>query len=278
MSRRLQLKIKIDSDVTAIDALAESCNLSRSELKKAMNCGAVCLTRSSRKRHRLRRAKQALKTGDVLELYYDKTILDTIPVQPLLLDAAIDYSIWYKPPLLLSQGSDYGDHLSLLRIAEKSLNLKSGPFLVHRLDREASGLILLAHSKKSAASLSEQFRNRSVRKIYRVKVYGMISGRNCTFEVNAPLDGKKASSKFTVVSCDSENQTTDLKVEITTGRYHQIRRHLSSIGYPIYNDCRYAKKNLIQGPLNLCAIELAFKSPLSGERLNYCLPDYLMEF
>ena len=169
------------------------------------------------------------------------------PEPPVLLATTPDFSVWYKPPLILSQGSNFGDHLSLLRIAEKTLKPKDGPYLVHRLDREASGLMLLAHSKKSAASLSGQFQNHKVKKIYKTRVYGLLSKVKAPLEIRDPIDGKPALSIVTVVANNFDRNTTDLIVEIKTGRYHQIRRHLSMIGHPVCNDCRYGKKKKYPG-------------------------------
>lgn len=88
-----------------------------------MHSGAVWLKSAKRKRNWLRKAQYLLNPGDILELFYEKRILYTSVEDPVLLKKTPQYSIWYKPPLLLTLGTDYGDHLSLLRFAEKFSNL-----------------------------------------------------------------------------------------------------------------------------------------------------------
>ena len=118
--------------------------LSKGRLKDAMNKGAV-IWRRGKQQKRLRRAQSPVAAGDLLQLNYDDDLLSRQCEPAVLLADERHFSLWYKPPGMLSQGNEWGDHLSLLRFAEQQLGNRA-VFLIHRLDREASGLLLLAHS------------------------------------------------------------------------------------------------------------------------------------
>jgi len=122
-----------------------------------MHKGAVWLSRSNNKK-RLRRASKSLNSGDLLELNYNAELLHQVVPEPQLVHDAQHYSIWYKPYGLYCQGSRWGDFASINRWVETHLNKLQNNnarpvFLVHRLDRATTGLILLCHSKTAATKL-----------------------------------------------------------------------------------------------------------------------------
>jgi len=148
----IESHVTVDSpDDSPIDLLQQASGLSRQRIKFAMTQGAVWVTRG-RNTQRLRRAKRALREGDELHLYYDATILAEIPAEPALLADVGGYSVWRKPYGLRSQGSKWGDHCTVVRWAERHLQPERPAFTVHRLDRAANGLMLVAHSKSMAAN------------------------------------------------------------------------------------------------------------------------------
>ena len=161
---------------SAVDVLQRATSLSKQRIKRAMTQGAVWVTRG-RNTSRLRRAKRALRVGDQVHLYYDARILAETPVEPTLIADLGEYSVWDKPYGLRSQGSKWGDHCTVTRWAERHLQPERLAFTVHRLDRAANGLMLLAHSKTMAASLSKLFRERRVEKRYRALVAGDFSAK-----------------------------------------------------------------------------------------------------
>lgn len=255
---------------TAIDALARASGLPRTRLKDAMNKGAVWLKHGKGER-RLRRSTATLETGDALTLYYNSDILALVPPAPGLVADERAYSVWDKPPGLLAQGSREGDHCSLLRIAELQLNREV--FLVHRLDREASGLMLIAHTRKAAAALSALFARQEathgLRKFYRVEVAGEVPESG---EWHTPLDGKSAETRYTREHYDAEKQRSTVRVELVTGRKHQIRRHFAEAGFPVLGDPVHGSNNKDPRGLQLRAVELAFTCPLTQRPRNYRLP------
>ena len=253
----------------ASDILAAHTGMSKARIKDAMNKGAVWITRSRGKRVRLRRATAQLSPGDQLELYYDEKLLALNPLEACCVSDRNHYSIWYKPAGLLTQGTNYGDHCSLTRRVELFFNPRRPVYLVHRLDREASGLVLLAHSKEAASKLSLLFQNNQVEKRYRISVLGDLAKKNQTGIIDLPLDGKKALTLYEVASYDPEKQISVVDVEIKTGRLHQIRRHFSMIGFPVIGDPRYGKGNKNAQGMMLEAVSLGFTCPFLKEKMVF---------
>lgn len=247
----------------ASDFLARHAGLPKMRVKDAMNKGAVWLHSRGKARVRLRKATARLREGDTLELFYDPGLLSIDPPKAHCVTDKGGYSIWFKPAGLLAEGTDYGDHCSLLRQVEIEFSLKRAVYPVHRLDREVSGLVLVAHTKKAAASLSGLFQGRAVTKRYRAEVLGRME--EAEGAIDLPLDGKPAKTKFTVLSHDPSAGTSHLLVEIETGRLHQIRRHLAAVGHPVMGDPRYGRGNKDGLPMRLVACELSFTCPLSGQ-------------
>ena len=269
--------MKIESHVkvpsvggNAVDLLQHASGLPKQRIKFAMIQGAVWLTRG-RHTQRLRRAKRALLEGDELHLYYDEDILAVVPPEPALVADVGGYSVWDKPYGLRSQGSKWGDHCTVVRWAERHLRPERPAFTVHRLDRAASGLILVAHTKTTAAALSAIFRSRKVEKRYRVTVHGDFSGQSDPLRVDAPIDGKEAISEFSSVEFDADNDQSLLDARIETGRKHQVRRHLADLGFPVVGDRLYGSGEADGVDLQLTAWLLAFRCPVSGEKVEYRL-------
>jgi hypothetical protein len=176
---------------TACAVLAARSGLSKIRVKDAMQKGAAWLTSKRGKRRRIRRATTAVVPGDRLALYYDAAILAAKPPRARMVADRRDYSVWFKPAGLMTQGTDFGDHCCLLRQVDVFFRSRRPVFPVHRLDREAAGILLLAHSKSAAAKLSRLFRNRSIAKHYRAEVLGPIpAGRRQRIEVRHLLRGR----------------------------------------------------------------------------------------
>ena len=257
------------------------------------------------KPRRLRRIKSQLKAGDQLTLNYDAAVLaGTCPDAKLIADEG-SYSVWYKPAGMLCQGSRWGDHTTLNRWAEKHLQPERSAFIVHRIDRMASGLVVLAHSKKTATYLAKQFADRKVEKSYRVIVAGNVD-LSLPYIVDSDIDEKSAitiitdKSLFQHTGQDLEQElekVTDknlkgsgaacsvLDINIETGRKHQIRRHLSSLGHPVLGDRLYGGSTKkpddagipIESDLQLMAIKVAFTAPESELKHCYELPEALLD-
>lgn len=265
---RKKFDITTTQPETASEALSYASGLSRQRIKGAMNKGACWWTLKGKK-VRLRRATKELKTGTRLQLYYDENVLARKPEAATLVTDNTRYSVWFKPHGTLAQGSQWGDHCSLLRCVE--LELKRPSFLIHRLDADAAGLMLIAHDSKAAGALSQCFSGRTITKQYLAQVAGLIHTQDQL--IDTPIDGKEAISRATTLSTNEADQTSVLQVSIETGRKHQIRKHLKSIGHPIIGDRLYGKPARV--PLQLLAVSLEFDCPLSRQRVTLELPESL---
>ncbi len=261
-------KIQVtDPDEPALTALARISKLPKERIKDAMAKGAVWLKHGN-KTKRMRRSTFTPRPGDEISLYYSPEVLALKPPQAELLADEKHYSVWIKPAGLLAQGTQEGDHCSLLRQVE--LLLKREVFLVHRLDREAAGLMLIAHTGKAAAALSELFAaaegQKRMDKYYQVEVAGQVPESG---EITLPLDGKAALSRFTRLHYDDSRNRSRVRVQLITGRKHQIRRHFAESGFPVIGDPTYGSNNKDPGGMQLFAVELSFVCPLTMTTRNY---------
>ena len=185
---------------------------------------------------------------------------------------------------------------SLMAICKDSLSGIGGkirPGIVHRLDKDTSGILVVAKNDKSHINLSEQIKNHETEKTYIAIVRGIVKESEAT--INMPIgrstkdrkkmavnrNGKEAITHFKVIERFPNHNCTLLEIKIETGRTHQIRVHLSQIGYPIIGDEVYSNgKNEwnIKGQC-LHAKSLKFKHPITGKEmlLEAELPNYLKE-
>ncbi len=159
------------------------------------------------------------------------------------------------------------------------------PGIVHRIDRDTSGLMVVALTTDAYELLSEMIRERSVRRVYTALVRGGPEADEGL--IDAPLgrdprnrqrqtivdDGREARTRFRVL--ERLSRTTLMELVLDTGRTHQIRIHLSSIGNPVVGDGMYGRAARGPGGLNrqfLHASTLAFKHPISGETMQLDSP------
>ena len=254
---------------SALELLVAETGLSKQKLKSAMQKGCVWWERGKQVQ-RLRRATKPLQAGDTLHLYYDESVLAEIPPTPKLIADEGDYSIWHKPYGMYSQGTKWGDHCTITRYAEQFLKPQRPSFTVHRLDRAANGLIIVAHTKTVAAAFAQLFKQHHLQKHYQATVYGHWDLSQPELLINLPIDEKPARSFVTGIGYNDSLDQSTLKVRIESGRKHQIRRHLSSLGFPLVGDRLYGDKPQTQD-LQLTAYYLAFICPVAKTEKVYRL-------
>ena len=164
------------------------------------------------------------------------------------------------------------------------------PGIVHRLDKDTSGAIIVAKNDKAHIALSEQLKNHEVKKTYLALVRGIITENEAT--INMPIarskkdrkkmdvdkNGKEAITHFKVLG-RYKNKYTLLQINLETGRTHQIRVHLSHIGYPIIGDEVYSNGKNEWNVSGQClhAWKLEFIHPITGKKISLEaeIPEYL---
>ncbi len=160
------------------------------------------------------------------------------------------------------------------------------PGIVHRLDRDTSGLLIAARSARAYDSLVEQIAARTVDRRYVALVWGVLESPRGV--VDAPIgrstarrtrmavreSGRSARTAYEVRAVYDEPRCSQLDCRLETGRTHQIRVHLSAIGHPIVGDATYggARDSIRLDRPFLHASELAFDQPATGERLSFTDP------
>lgn len=139
--------------------------------------------------------------------------------------------------------SECADTTSLLYIVKEATGKWVYP--VHRLDRPVSGVILFAFSSDAAKKLKEALESSLTQKIYISLCMHEIKKPICnTYELFNQTRTKKQEAKTSIIPIDSNQKVTLSKVRIYTGRYHQIRRHFSSMGNHLIGDTKYGKGNI----------------------------------
>lgn len=252
--------------------LSSASRLPPDKIADACSKGAVWLQKGGRgKILRERNPSYQLKSQDVVTFYYDPRVLSMKALTAAeCLEETRHYGIWIKKAGVVTQGTQAGDHTSLLRYVE--LTRKKETFLVHRLDRETEGLTLIAYTSEGAAKLSALFQENRIKKTYEAVVLGtMTPGRKET--IDASLDDKEAITHFEVL--DSSEDFSLLRVDIETGRLHQIRRHLDHIGHPVMGDPKYGKGNKNREGLKLLASSLSFIDPWDRKQKTWTIPVHL---
>ena len=180
---------------------------------------------------------------------------------------------------------------AIMAICKDSLSGIGGeirPGIVHRLDKDTSGLLIVAKNDKAHVNMSEQIKNHEVKKTYIALVRGIVKENEATIDM--PIGRSRSDRKKMAVDKNGRNAVTHIKVlkrydkytlleiNIETGRTHQIRVHLSHIGYPIIGDYIYSNGKNEFGVVGQClhAKCLEFKHPVTGKemKLEAPLPDY----
>ena len=187
-----------------------------------------------------------------------------------------------KKPNIPVQADDSKDEdlLTILKKYIKEKYNKPGNVylgLVHRLDRPVGGVMVFAKTSKAASRLSEQVRTQKFEKIYHAVVEGKVNQKfgilkdrllkdSKTNITRVDKHGKEAILEYELVS--SKNNLSLVKIDLKTGRSHQIRVQFSSRGYPLYGDQKY-NKNAVKAQIALYATSLSFNHPISGEKLTF---------
>lgn len=278
-----------DTGVRADACLCAHTELSRSRIASLISQGALTVD------GRLEMKPAAKVTeGQLLELVVPETApavveAQNIPIEILYQDA--DVVVVNKPCGMVvhpAAGNEEGTLVNALLYHVHDLSGIGGemrPGIVHRLDKDTSGLILIAKNDRAHAALSEQFKARTMEKHYRAVAFGHFREEHGL--IDAPIARHPADRKRMAVVANGRpsktewqvlerlNGATYLDVHLLTGRTHQIRVHMQSIGHPLLGDPIYApnlRMSVHIPRLMLHAYSLAFTHPTSGERMELTAP------
>ena len=268
--------------------VSEDADLTRSYAKKLFDGGLVRINGSPAK------ASAKLKLGDVIEIELPEVREAEAVPQDIPLDVVYedgDVLIVNKPRGMVvhpAAGNEDGTLVNAVMYrCGGSLSAIGGvlrPGIVHRIDKDTTGLLAVAKNNAAHLSLSEQLKDRSLSRTYYALVHGNIKEEAGT--VDAPIGRSSADRKKMAVTADGRDAVTDFEVverfgrytlvrcKLRTGRTHQIRVHMRHIGHPIVGDKTYGVKNEefnLEGQL-LHAGEIGFIHPSTGERMSFSAP------
>ena len=282
-----------DYDIRIDKYLSENTEYSRELITKMIKDGFVLVN------NKVIKPSYKIKTDDVIEI--DESFKIDTDINPVEMDLEIVYEDEYlmvinKPSgLVVHPGNGnynntlvnglmyYTDNLSDLGGSERV-------GIVHRLDKDTSGLMLVAKNNKVHEILSDDFKNK---KVYR-EYYALLVGKfpSDTAYIDAPIARSKTNFQKQEVRSDGKEARTNLKVlkryndytlvslVLETGRTHQIRVHTSYIGYPVYNDPVYINKEATEFGQFLHSKTIRFTHPITKEILEFTssLPKYFQDF
>ena len=295
---KIVITVPEEFDGTRADKfLAEAIDhLTRSALQKLISAGNVEIDGKAIAKSRV------LKEGeDISVLIPDAVSLD-VEAEDIPLDIYYeddDLLVVYKPKGMVvhpAPGNHNGTLVNaLLWHCKDSLSGINGvlrPGIVHRIDKDTSGLLLVAKNDFAHVHLAEQIKEHSLNRIYQTIVYGV--NMPDEGDVDAPIGrSTKDRKKMAVIEGGRTAQThysvikrysgyTHVQCKLRTGRTHQIRVHMAYIGHPVAGDAVYGPKNVITqlGGQCLHAGTIGFIHPRTGEYMEFTspLPEYFTEF
>jgi len=278
-------------------------NATRNKIQKAAKSGYIFSNENPVKQN------YKVKPGDNIKVMFHHP-----PYENLIVGEKIDIDIIYedndllvvnKPPNLVvhpGHGNYSGTLLNGLIYHNQNLpeNRDGRPGLVHRIDKDTSGLLVVAKSDIALTKLSEQFFHKTIDRKYLAIVWGIPSPEEGTIDkylsrdkknrmiMSVPVDediGKRAITHYKVV--EKLGYVSLVECELETGRTHQIRAHMKHIGNPIFNDQRYGGDKILKGTIfnkykqfvencfkllprqALHAKTLSFNHPRTNERLAF---------
>lgn len=274
----LDKEIRIDKYLSELETL----ELTRAKVQKLIDNNLILVNNKKIKN------SYKVQNGDIIEI---GVLEETSEIIPEEMDLDIVYEdddvivVNKKSGVVVhpALGNYTGTLVNGLLYHSKNLSKINGEFrpgIVHRIDKDTSGLILIAKNDKTHLSLAEQLKNKTTTRKYIALVEGVIN--HDTGTIDAPI-GRDANDrkKMNVTSLNSKNAVTHFKVleryknatliecKLETGRTHQIRVHMRYIGHPVINDPIYNKKKATTFGQMLHAKTIGFIHPTTNEYLEF---------
>ena len=277
------MKVVVDKEDIRIDKyLSEVTPYSRETITDMINEGFIIANKKE--------IKPSYKTKMNDEIEIDESYIKSIAVVAKKMDLDIVYEdddiiVINKPSgLVVHPGNGNYDNTLVNGLLYYTNNLSDGseefrPGIVHRLDKDTSGLMLVAKTNKAHEILADDFKNKRVHREYVALLDGVLP--NSTALVDAPIgrdknhfqrycvtaSGKKAITHLRVIK--KYNNYTLVRLVLETGRTHQIRVHMAYIGYPVHNDPVYTNKKCTDFGQFLHSEVLDFIHPITKEKMHF---------
>ena len=281
---------RLDAYITSIDS-----EITRTAAQRLIEQGNILVNGEKKK------TAYKVSNGDIITIEKEEPKEIELKAQNIPIDSIYeddDIIVVNKPKGMVvhpANGNPDGTLVNaIMAICKDSLSGIGGeirPGIVHRLDKDTSGLLIVAKNDKAHVNMSEQIKNHEVKKTYIALVRGVVKENEATIDM--PIGRSTSDRKKMAVIKTGRNAVTHIKVlkrynkytllqvNIETGRTHQIRVHLSHIGYPIVGDYTYSNGKNEFGVVGQClhAKCLEFKHPITGAemKLEAPLPKYFEE-
>lgn len=268
--------------------LAEKLNLSRANVQKMMEAELITVC------SKVVKANHKVKDGELFVIRYQEAVplevvAENIPIDILYEDQDVIVVNKARGMVVHPAAGNYtGTLVNALLYHCKNLSGINGvirPGIVHRLDKDTSGVMIVAKNDAAHVSLSEQIQTKSAKRTYLVVVRGNVKQDSGRIETLIGRDSKDRK-KMSVVSKNGREAITEYEVlerfgrfsllqcRLLTGRTHQIRVHMEYLGYPVVGDPKYSPQKTpfaINGQA-LHSYELTFKHPRTGEDMFFTAP------
>jgi len=284
----------VEDDIRLDKYLSENTEYTRNQIEKMLEQECILVN------NKIVKPSYKVKEGDTID--FTKEYVKETKVEPVKMNLNIVYEdehimVIDKPSgLVVHPGNgNYNNTLANgLLYYTKNLSTENGierPGIVHRIDKDTSGLLLIAKTNQAHLILAEDFKEKKVRREYVALLIGVFKNKNAI--IDAPIGrDEKDRKRMAVTAKNSKNAITHLKVlkrftthtlvrlKLETGRTHQIRVHMKYIGYPIFNDPVYTNKKCTEFGQFLHADQIYFTHPITKQEMHFSspLPKQMEEF
>lgn len=263
--------------------LTEETELSRASITKMLKAGAILINDEEVK------PSYSVKIGDIITIDEDFTEVIHIEAENIPLDIVYEDEdiivVNKESGMVVHPGNGNKSHTLVNALMYHTNNLSDingevRPGIVHRIDKDTSGLMLVAKSNKAHEILAEDFQNKKIKREYTALLKGILKENANT--IDAPIGrDKQDRKKMTVTSENSKNAITHMQTikryknytlvncRLETGRTHQIRVHAKYINHPIYNDPVYTNDKCSEFGQYLHSRTLDFIHPITKKEMHF---------
>lgn len=275
--------------------ISEKLNISRSQVKNYLN--SIKVNEIEKK------LSYALKINDKIEVDINNSDKEIDIENPKAENISLDIIYEDKYILVINKPAGMSVHCSASEMTGTLVNAllynikdfdfvgnKSRAGIIHRLDKDTSGIMIIGKNADIVSRIQEQFKNRKIKKIYHAIVIGVL--KDNYLEINLPIGRHQVYRKKMTVREDGKHALTHIKVlkrfknhtlieiNLKTGRTHQIRVHSSYKNFPVAGDKIYSKSSNKYKSLMLVAKKIEFTHPITNEVLQFEIdyPSYFYEF